>query len=171
MNIENDIKGNFTKISNFIIRDPNLSPFAKAIFILIKSYSPSYPSYSRILLETGIKSRSTVSKGLSELKAKNLIRVIDSPSHKSNLYEFPIPKKMDSISSYIELESVQEMDTNKTNLKILNNKGNEASTDHPVESSKLKEIFAVAESSLGTDARSGFKLKERPTFIIEASEK
>lgn len=171
MNIDNEIKGNFTIISNYIIRNPNLSPYAKTIFILIKSYSPSFPSYSRILQETGIGSRSTIAKGLSELKAKKLITIIDSPKHKSNFYQFPEPRKMDSNSSSAVPDPVQQMDTNKTNLKITNNNRDEASTETTVESSKLKEIFADAESSLGTDAQNGFKSKERPTFIIEALKK
>lgn len=166
MNKDNEIKGNFTKISNFIIRNPNLSPYAKTIFILIRSYSPSFPSYSRILQETGIKSRSTIAKGLSELKAKKLITIINSPNHKSNFYQFPEPKQMDSPSPIDELEAVQEMDTNNTNIKITNNKANEASTDPPVESSLRSKLFAEAESSLGPGARNGYKPKEGPTFNV-----
>ena len=121
--------------------------------------------------ETGIGSRTTISKALSELKARKLIHVIDSPNHKSNLYEFPQPSKMDCPSSIDGLELVQEVDTNKTNLKIPNNKESEASTDPPVESSIRAEIFAKAQSSLGTVAGNGYKPQERPTFIIEALEK
>ncbi len=171
MNTQNELMSNFTKISNIVIRDPNLSTYAKAIFMLLKSYSPSFPSYSHILKQTGIGSRSTLSKGLSDLEWRRLIRRTKSPTHKSTVYEFPPPNKLYFDSSTDGLELVQEVDTNKTKLKIPNNKASEASTDKPVESSMRAEIFAKAQSSLGTGAGNGYKPQERPTFIIEALEK
>lgn len=169
-NHENNVTRDFTKIPNHVIKDPSLSPYAKAIYILIKSYSPSYPSYNRIMEQTGIGSRSTINKGLSDLKAKGLIRIIDSPKYKSNLYEFPSPEKMDTTSLKDELKPVQEMDSNNTKLIIPNNKASGASTDPPVEASKRDQIFEEAISSLGTDASKGYISKERPTMIIEAAD-
>lgn len=160
--------GNFTMISNETIRNPELSIYAKVIYFLIKSYSPSYPSYARIIQGTGIKSKTTISKGLHELKCLKLIRVVDSPNHKSNLYEFP-SNQMNSSTPSDGPKLVHEMDTNNTNLTKPNNNTNRPSTDPPVEAAKVSKILAEAASSLGTEAKQRYRQKKRPTFIIEDS--
>ncbi len=169
MTAKNELTGNYTRISNSVIRDPKLSPYAKTIYMLIRSYSPSYPSYAHIKRETGIKSKTTIARGLHELEVRSLIRRINSPSHKSNLYEFPSVIPVDQPIPSHELEPVQDMDTNKTNQIIPINKASESSPAPPVEDSVRKEIFAEAQSSLGTEAKQRYRHKKRPTFIIEAS--
>lgn len=174
--MKNDTKNdefsvNFTKISNLIIRDPKISPYAKAIYMLIRSYSPSFPSYTCIMNQTGIGSRSTINKALTVLEAMSLIRIIHSSKHKSNLYEFIPPKKMDLTSIQNELEPVQEVDTNKTNLIKPNNNNTGPPTVQTVEGLKREEFFSQAITSLGTGVGKRYKPQERPTIIIEAPEK
>lgn len=161
------MKANFTMIPNVIIRNPKITPYAKAIYIALKSFSPSFPSYKKIMEVTGINSKTTISNCLKILVTFGVLKISQRATHKSNLYEFPA-----DLNSPIDgLEFVHEVDTNKTNLKIPNNKASEPSTDPPVEDSKRKKLFAEAQSSLGTGAGLGYIPKERPTFIIEASKK
>lgn len=168
---KNTLTENYTKIPNSVARNPNITPHAKAIYLFIRSFSPSFPGYKRILKETGIGSKSTISKSLVELQNLKLIRVVDSPNHKSNLYEFPKTESVDSPRPPDVPVPVHKVDPNKTNIIITNNKASEASPALPVEDSLRKEIFAKAQSSLGPGARYGYKPKERPTFVIEASKK
>lgn len=144
MKTENDLKGNFTKIPNNLIRNPRLSPLSKTVYILIRSYSPSFPSYARILHESGIASRTTLSKCLNELKAKKFIRVIDSSKHRSNLYEFPI-QPMDCPSPCHEPLIVQPVDPNKNNVIRTIEKEVESPTAKTVEDFEAKRIFAEAQ--------------------------
>lgn len=163
MKNEKELKGNFTQVPNSIIRDPKLSPHAKTVFVVIKSYSPSFPSYSRILRETGIGSKTTLSKCLTELKNRKFIVVKDSPDHRSNLYEFP-PPPLDLVSTQHGPVKVQQMDTNKNKVKITSEE--EAPRLDAIGPSETKKIFAEAESSLGT-VKKKLKSIERPTFVID----
>lgn len=163
-NSMNTPEGNFTKVPNKLLRDPNLSPNAKIIYAVIRSYSPSFPSYTRILKETGIKSRTTLSKELFELKIRRFIRVVDSPKHRSNLYEFPV-QQTDSPSPLDEQATVQEMNSNKNNVKITSN-NLEPPTAETVGDSLRKKILADAESLFSPDDKKRFRPKERPTLII-----
>lgn len=160
--MKNNVQTNFTKIPNVIIRNPKITPYAKAIYIALKSFSPCFPSYRRIMEMTGINSKTTISNCIKILVSSGVMRISQNSLYKSNFYEFD----MDINTPIAGLELVHEVDTNKTNLKIPNNNETEASTDPPVESSLRSRIFKDAESSLGPDASDGYKPKERPTFNI-----
>ena len=162
------ISGNFTQIHNSVIRTPKLTPYDKTIYMLIKSFDPSFPSYETIMKITGIRSRTTLSGSFERLEKYKLVLRNRSNERRSNLYKFPNNNLVDSDSPCNEQKSVQYMDYNNTNLTRPTNNTKDPATVQTVEGSERERIFAEAESSLGPDAGNGFKLKERPTFIIEA---
>ena len=170
-----NIHANFTKVPNDLIRSNRLNPTEKTIGIVLLSYNPSFPSYDRIMKDANIGSRTTISKTLKKLKEYEFFEVIQDSQYKSNLYRY-IDSKMDSPSTENELETVHELDTNKTNSIILNNHTNGPSvplkgSDGPILEVKEKFDFEDAYKSLGNGAKLGFQEKTRPTFIIEAMNK
>ncbi len=83
----------FTKVSNKIIRTADLSVYARAIYMVLGSFSEGrrWPSYKYICACTGIKSKSTAIKYMKELVSKDIIR-FDPGSRKgshrrTNYYE------------------------------------------------------------------------------------
>lgn len=171
-NYSHNIHANFTKVPNELIRTELLTPTDKIIAIVILSYSPSFPSYARIMKEANIGSRSTISKSLQTLKEYGFFEVIQDSQYKSNLYRY-IDSQMDSPSPTTVLKPVHKLDTNKTNSIILNNHTNGPSvslkgSDGPISAADfLKDTI----KSLGNGAKYGYKEKTRPTFIIEAMNK
>jgi len=154
----------FTMIPNIVIRNPKITPYAKAIYIALKSFTPSFPSYRKIMEMTGIGSRTTISSCIKILVACGVIRISSKWSGKSNFYEFP-----PDLNSPIDgLEFVHDMDTNKTKeiISINNTNGSPAPQEGPVEPEKLSDFFANTARSLGPSAKYGYKQKTSPKFRI-----
>lgn len=66
------MKKNFTLVPNKLCRAANISPAAKAVFLLLASYNPSFPSYAHIKTITGLSSK-TISKAIKQLKEARMI--------------------------------------------------------------------------------------------------
>ncbi len=68
-----DAKKNFTIVANDIARCANISMASKALYLVIKSYNPSFPSY-KILQEITGWGKTTISLCLKELVLRSLIK-------------------------------------------------------------------------------------------------
>lgn len=81
----------FTKMPNAFLRDGTLSPGAKVVYAILKSYVganvgvPAYPGQDRLAEEVGC-SEKTVRKYLDELEERNLIQQVRSGATKTNRY-------------------------------------------------------------------------------------
>lgn len=124
----------FVKVPNWIARSAFLSPYSKTLYVAIVSYNPSFPSYSQLVKDTGIKSKTTIRKCLKELVLFDLIKIIKGGFNTSNTYVInPKPlngilqQNMNLTTSGNETCLVQEMEPNKINIKI-SNKGDEVSS-------------------------------------------
>lgn len=125
-------KKQFVAIPHWIARNADISPLAKIVYMVIASFNPSFPSYKRLCKDTGIKSKTTISKCLKELVLLNLILVIRHGFNRSNTYrivECPFnglfDQELDSPITDIEPNQVHDLDSNKINI-IISNKANEA---------------------------------------------
>lgn len=159
--------GNFTMILNSVIRNPRISVYAKVIYMLLRSYSPSFPSYAKILAETGIGSRTTVSKYLDELTHWNLLKRVYNSKYNSNLYIFA-DQQVDIANPPARLEVVQEVDSNK--IQIIKTNNNMVSSPSPPAEDTLvnsQEILSKLRESLGTDASNGYKERNKPSFVLQ----
>lgn len=121
----------YTKIPNYIARSSFLSPIAKTLYVAIVSYNPSYPSYSQLAKDTGIKSPTTIRKYLKELLLFDLLTIKKGGFNRSNNY-FKNNKPLNGIlqqdmkltSSENGVKLDQKMASNKNNI-IISNKANE----------------------------------------------
>ena len=164
MNIITNKKTKYTTIPHCMSRRPTVSVFAKAVYMFIKSLNPSFPGYTKIQEATGIRSRTTVSRCLNELEVHNFIYRLKNTDKRSNQYRF-VDHEMDNGSSSNGLKSVHQMDSNKNNVIIPNNK----MVSSPIQASeetliKTQEILSESLKSLGPDAGINYKEKNRPSF-------
>ncbi|WP_276977697.1 helix-turn-helix domain-containing protein [Flavobacterium filum] len=106
---------NFTMVSNKIIQSEELTADEKIMYIILKSFNPSYPSNKRLIELTGwgknkvinIKQRLVELKFITSKRRRN----------NSNLYEV---KKFEEIQTVSPVNS-QEFgcnDTNNTNIRL-----------------------------------------------------
>lgn len=132
----------FTKVSNLIARSPDLSLSAFRVFVFLRSFNPSFPSWERISSGTGIVSGSTISKAIAELERLCIVVKGIHSNGRSNSYVFqpeylwkisapkPPPKKQrhpvygggslkicSPSSPEISHEDIQKMDTKKTTVE------------------------------------------------------
>lgn len=121
----------YIKVPTWIARSPSISPLAKTLFVVISSYNPSFPSYKTLILNTGIKSKTTIRKCLIELLSFNLISIKKGGFNTSNTYvinsspinELSLQKmKLDIPNN--ELKRCHQMDSIKNNIKISNKENN-----------------------------------------------
>lgn len=77
----------FTKIDNNIIRATNITAREKLVYIVLKSFSPSFPSITKIMKMTGF-GKKTVLTCLRKLEQLGCIKRVGR-SGRSNLYTFP----------------------------------------------------------------------------------
>jgi len=79
----------FTQVSNLVIEDSSLSDLAIRIYFLLTKYAMNkgfcFPGQDRLARDIG-KSRSSISRGLAELKVKKLISWKNRGLNKTNLY-------------------------------------------------------------------------------------
>ncbi len=164
--MKNSNKKGFTQIPNYVIRNPKITPFAKAIYLVLRSFNPCFVGYKRIMELTGINSRTTISSCLKILEKFGLIRIKNDPKYKSNFYEMC---ELDTTRPLTGLELVQEVDTNNTNeiIPISNTNGSPAPPQGDVEPLEYSQKFKNMANSLGADAKYGFIEKKRPTMIID----
>lgn len=120
-------KEHFVKIPKWVARNSQISPIAKALYMAIKSYNPSFPSYSRLCKDTGINSHTTIRKYLIELVHLNLITIQKSGFNRSNTYlivNSPFngvtSQKMKVTSSDFEVNPLHNLESIKNNIKISN---------------------------------------------------
>lgn len=83
-----DAKG-YTSISNYVLKDPNLSVGAKATYALVLCYAwqdnESFPGQVRLAADLGLE-RKAVNRYLGELKEKSYIETIRRGMGKTNIY-------------------------------------------------------------------------------------
>ena len=175
---------NFSKIPNDLIRSPLLTVTDKTVCIVLLSYNPSFPSYEKIMKDSNIGSKATISKALRNLVRHKFIEVIPDSKYRSNLYryiehdfrkelnltEFNDDNEMNSQSSPNEPLAVQEVDSNKTNTTILNKQIN--ATETPIAGSQGQETKTNESStdfSILEDARRSLDCK--PNYFRKSEEK
>jgi len=129
----------FTCISNEIARYKNISPSAFRLYGFLSTFNPCFTSYDRIEEGTGL-SRATIKKSINELMKLGLVEYDRGNSKKkANLYKLynkiaitssnsePVAsnqfKNYTSTSSKNELQPVQILNSNKTNVIIPIKKG------------------------------------------------
>jgi hypothetical protein len=122
----------FVKIPRRIARNIEISPQAKALYMALRSYDPIFPSYKQLCKDTGLKSKTSISKFLKELVFFDLITITKEGFNRSNTYkiiERPFNglfnQDLDSPITDIEPNQVHDLDSNKNNI-IISNKANQA---------------------------------------------
>ena len=109
-------RSNFTQIPNELIRDPNLDPKAKALYMYLASLKPCFPSYKSIMEALNIKGKSTVKKLLDILVNEGWIDKKSGGFNKSNIYKVHWYKKCTVASPKNEPATVHKVDSNNTNI-------------------------------------------------------
>lgn len=155
----------FTQVPNYVVRNPKITPYAKAVYLVLRSFNPCFAGYKCIMELTGINSKSTISSCLRILEKLGLIRISNISKYKSNFYEMC---ELDLSRPLSELEMVQEVDTNNTNeiIPISNTNGSPAPPKGDDEPLEYSQKFKTMAESLGADAKCGYIEKSRPTMII-----
>jgi len=139
----------FLTLSHEFMRNPLISIQAKCLLAYLRCFKPCYPAYPLIMMELGIRSRSTLSRLLKELERHGNLRIIKKCGT-SNRYEFP--KEQERRGKPVQLLAqtspskaslpVHLMDSNK----ILNKNNN---TPEPT----LEELQKLGEQIGGFDAK------------------
>ncbi|WP_417335926.1 helix-turn-helix domain-containing protein [Halobacteriovorax marinus] len=109
-------RSNFTQIPNELIRDPNLDPKAKALYMYLASLNPCFPSYKSIMEALGIKGKSTVKKLIDILIDNGWADYISGGFNKPNIYKVHWSKKCTVASPENGPITVQKVDSNNTNI-------------------------------------------------------
>ena len=83
------LRGGFTQVPNFILKDPNISVGAKVAYAMFLSYAwhndSCFPGQDRLAEDMGM-SRSRVTEYVSELELAGLISIQRRGQGKTNLY-------------------------------------------------------------------------------------
>ena len=98
----------FASISHRVTLTSNLSPISKTIYIALRSFNPSYVSYSKLMTITGIGSRTTISHGIKQLKNFGALEAVRDSQRKAKVYRFPFESVLP------EYRLVHKMDSEKT---------------------------------------------------------
>lgn len=124
----------FVKIPTKIARNPAISPMAKTLYMVLKSYNPSFPSFKKLCLDTGIKSKTTLKKYLNELESMCYIRINSGGFNQSNNYEVFDSPNIEQVGQFLTslvsnngLRDGHNLDSNKNKL-IISNKSQEDSS-------------------------------------------
>lgn len=123
---------NYTRIPNELIRSPDLDPYDFRVYLILLSLNPCFPSYEKLILWSGIRSRERVAKSLNKLESKGLItrqrqgrhnvyRVIHISSL-GELFGDPPVRETNGYSSPDERVPVRQTNGKKTNIKRTNKK-------------------------------------------------
>lgn len=111
----------FAAISHRITLTPNLSPISKAIYLALRSFNPSYVSYSKIMSITGIGSRTTISRGIQQLKNYGALEAVRDSQRKAKVYRFPFESVLPEYRLVHKMDSEQTQElvkiSQKTNTK------------------------------------------------------
>ena len=134
------LKNSFVIVNIQIARYSRLSPKAKSLYTYLRSFNPCFPSYARIIAESGIGSRSSVSKALRELEFHGFIQVVKKG--RSNTYLFPFEDYKGSpsvqqkpyMSPQVSPKPIHALDSNQN--KNQNKKGPEPTLE------ELKQLAA-----------------------------
>lgn len=98
----------FASISHRVTLTSNLTPISKTIYIALRSFNPSYVSYSKLMTITGIGSRTTISHGIKQLKNYGALEAVRDSQRKAKVYSFPFESVLP------EYRLVHKMDSEKT---------------------------------------------------------
>ncbi len=83
------VRGGFTQVPNFILKDPNLSIGAKVTYAMFLSYAwhneSCFPGQERLAADMGM-SRSRVAEFIGELSRRGLISIQRRGLGKTNIY-------------------------------------------------------------------------------------
>ncbi len=92
----------FTQVPNKLARTSSVSVYAKAVFLVIASYNPSFPSYKVIVEQTGL-SKGTVAKAIKELRDRRLLTYTKGSlrSKKANEYIITHESSWDLVESSV----------------------------------------------------------------------
>ena len=101
-------RNKFAVISHKVTLTSNLSPISKTIYIALRSFNPSYVSYSKLMSITGIGSRTTISQGIKQLKNYGALEAVRDSQRKAKVYRFPFESVLP------EYRLVHKMDSEKT---------------------------------------------------------
>jgi hypothetical protein len=119
-------RGNFTMVSNQVIQSPYLNADEKIMYIILKSYNPSFPSNAKLMELTGW-GKNKVIYVKQRLQKENII-TSKRRRNSSNLYEV---KKFEEIREFTDSDDQQftDNDTNKNNIKLIAGNSNNITTD------------------------------------------
>jgi len=83
------VRGGFTQVPNFILKDPNISPGAKVTYSMFLSYAwhndSCFPGQEKLAADMGM-SRSRVAEFIGELRKAGLISIKRRGLGKTNVY-------------------------------------------------------------------------------------
>lgn len=94
------LRGGFTQVPNFILKDPNLSVGAKVAYAMFLSYAwhneSCFPGQDRLAQDMGM-SRTRVTEFVGELEQAGLVTITRRGQGKTNLYtiHFQVKKPVD----------------------------------------------------------------------------
>ena len=105
------VRGGFTQVPNFILKDPNLSLGAKVTYAMFLSYAwhndSCFPGQDRLATDMGM-SRPRVAQFIGELKAGGLITVKRRGLGKTNIYAIHFSVKKPRILSHRKIRNLDE---------------------------------------------------------------
>lgn len=125
----------FATISHRVTLTSNLSPISKTIYIALRSFNPSYVSYSKLMSITGIGSRTTISQGIKQLKNYGALEAVRDSQRKAKVYRFPfesvLPEyrlvhKMDSEKTQELVKISQKTNTKEIEIHVLKEQKNDS---------------------------------------------
>lgn len=119
----------FAVISHKITLSNEFSPISKAVYLVLRSFNPSYVSYTKIMSLTGIGSRTSISRAIKQLTQLGAIKAVRDYQRRSRLYRFPhesvlheyrLVHKMDSSKSQELVKISQKTNTKEIEIQISN---------------------------------------------------
>lgn len=142
--------GGFAMISYKVSRNEVISAHARAVYLCLRSYGLlSYPSYRVIMKQTGIRSRTTILKAITDLRIMGFLEVHKTGIRMTQYYLFPVERdyydRKDALCKRSKrpqrvTKPVQEMDTNKNDsIKLCTE--NEGSLEHHKIQEGISEIM------------------------------
>ena len=126
-------KSNFTMVSNFALRDTNLSRKAKGLYAEIYSYItiPNFKLSKSYLIKQGIEGESAFNTMWNELKEKGYLKQYRIRSYKNSngfIYEYELLDKPDLTTPYLINIKIDGSQGTVHNRKASNSEDGEKST-------------------------------------------
>ena len=126
-------KSNFTMVSNFALRDTNLSRKAKGLYAEIYSYItiPNFKLSKSYLIKRGIEGESAFNTMWNELKEKGYLKQYRIRSYKNSngfIYEYELLDKPDLTTPYLINIKIDGSQGTVHNRKASNSEDGEKST-------------------------------------------